>query len=391
MLNYKSLHLFAFLIVLLFKVSDVLALEKSQSTFGNPMPDIKIDNDHPVSKNNPVTTKVPIAPNNLVTKKDIVVTTNKSVPKEKFINTNLIIIGTTVDCDEIGQTICSLVNYNQQTLGFKCSTKKSTGNSETLRLLNIGDIDFAIVSSNILYDKMEKSKKTNKDYRYKFVLSLYTEMLNILVKENSKIKNIDDLLGNIVDVGSTTSSASYVLQKISEAKGWSKYDFSGIEYIDHKAREAALCTGKTDATLIYTGTPSTLINTITTNCEINIIPVDKSLVTQLSYLNSFITEEIIPGGTYLSNVADVDTFGSPILIITKKDANKLMVYNLTKIILDNIELLGKIHPAFRSYHLSQFADNKGVVPYSKGAEILFHEKNLIPQTQKRAESYRTKM
>ncbi len=241
-----------------------------------------------------------------------------------------------------------------------------------------GSVDFAIISSNIIHDKLQ-TKDTDIDRNskgYRFVLSLYPEVLNILVKDASEIKNIEDIKGKILDVGSNNSTNSYVLDKILEVQNWSKQDFRGIEYIRNEDKIDTLCAGKVDATLIYAGTPNSLVNRITQFCEARIIPIDEDLINQLSVLNSFINKKIIPEGTYLGNPMDINTFGTPVLIITTDDFDKLVVYNLVKIILQNIGTLSKLHPAFKVYPLENLANNRGLIPYHEGSAILFREKNL---------------
>ena len=67
------------------------------------------------------------------------------------------------------------------------------------------------------------------------------------------------------------------------------------------------------------------------------------------------------------------------LIITTDDFDKLVVYNLVKIILQNIDTLSKLHPAFKVHPLENLANNRGLIPYHEGSAILFREKKLIAE------------
>ena len=65
------------------------------------------------------------------------------------------------------------------------------------------------------------------------------------------------------------------------------------------------------------------------------------------------------------------------MIITSDSFDKLSVYNLAKLIINNLNTLSKIHPAFNISPLKKIADNQNQIPYHQGVELLFQEKNLL--------------
>jgi TRAP transporter TAXI family solute receptor len=200
-----------------------------------------------------------------------------------------------------------------------------------------------------------------------------------MVKNNSKIKTIDDIKNTIIDVGSKNSSTYIFLQKILQQKKWTNHDLSGIEYINYKDKTNALCSNKVNATFIYGGIPDIYVNEITNFCEVKLLSIDNRLINDMSSSNYFIDEKLIPGGSYLGNPIDINTFGSPTLIIASSNFDKLTVYNLVKLIVNNINTLKKIHSAFDISPLKAIADNKNQIPYHDGSAILFQERNLLYQ------------
>jgi len=311
-------------------------------------------------------------------KAQVKITTDKSIKKQEFFNPKTITIATGYSNDSIGKVICSLVNYNQHITGFNCTTKPTSGSMDNIDKLNKGEIDFAIAPASIIFDKIQNNKDQNSaDKNHRFVLSLNAEVLNIMVKNNSKIKNIDDVKGTIIDVGSKYSATYVFLQKILEQKKWTNHDLSGVEYIKYTDKANALCSNKVNATFIYGGIPDIYVNDITNFCEVKLIPIDNRLINDMSLSNYFIDEKLIPGGSYLGNPIDINTFGSPTLIIASSNFDKLTVYNLVKLIVNNINTLKKIHSAFDISPLKAIADNKNQIPYHEGSAILFQERNLL--------------
>jgi TRAP transporter TAXI family solute receptor len=309
------------------------------------------------------------------------VTVDKTIPKKNAIRIKNINIATTSSSGSIGDAICSLINYNQDKIGFKCSIKKLSGSLKNISALKNGDVDFAIVPANIVYDQLLKaSESTNVDNatnKFSFVLSLYAAKLNALVKYDSNIKSINDIKGKVIDVTNADSSANYMLQAISKIGNWDSSSLNAVEYIRNKDKPNALCSGQIDISLNYVGTPNAHINDMTKSCKVRIISMEDDLVSQLSNSNDFIGKDTISGGTYLGNPMDVNTFSSPLILLTNKDTDTLIVYNLTKLLIQNMSMLSKIHPAFKAHPLSNFADNKNLIPYHEGSEKLFREKELL--------------
>ncbi len=310
-------------------------------------------------------------------KAQVKVTTDKSVKKQEYFNPKTITIATGYSNDSVGKVICSLVNYNQHITGFNCTTKPTSGTLDNIDKLNKGEVDFAIAPASIVFDTIQNNEDQNSvDKNYRFVLALNAEVLNIMVKNSSKIKNIDDVKNSIIDIGSKDSAAYVFLQKILQQNKWTNHDLNGIEYIKHKDKANALCTNKVDATFIYGEVPDAYVNDITNFCEIRLVSIDNRLIKDMSLSNYFINEKFIPGGSYLGNPIDVDTFGSPTLLIASNDFDKLTVYNLVKLIVNNLNTLKKIHSAFDIFPLKAIADNKNQIPYHEGSAILFKEQNL---------------
>ena len=356
------------------------AIELPKNPFAKKVPDTQ-QSVKQVSDAADTAQSAPTVPTKPAALQNTTVTVDKTIPKKNAINIKNINIATTSSSGSIGEAICSLINYNQDKTGFKCSIKKLSGSLKNISALKNGDVDFAIVPANIVYDQLTKaSGDTNVDSstnRFSFVLSLYAAKLNALVKYDSNIKSINDIKGKVIDVTNVDSSANYMLQAISKAENWDSSSLNAVEYIRNKDKSNALCSGQIDISLNYVGTPNAHINDITKSCKVRIIAMEDDLISQLSNSNDFIGKDTIPGGTYLGNPMDVNTFSSPLILLTNKDTDMLLVYNLTKLLIQNMGTLSKIHPAFKAHPLSNFADNKNLIPYHEGSEKLFREKELL--------------
>ena len=355
MIKIEIRPLFILLCIMLINTDTVFAIEKPQ----NPFEDKNLNSKDDTSQ--------------------VKITTDKKVKKKEFFNPKTITIATSHSNNSIGQVICSLVNYNQHITGFNCVIKSTLGSLQSIDKLNKGDVDFAIAPASLVFDEIQNNKdKDSLAKNYRFVMALNAEVLNVLIKKNSKIKSIDDIKNTIIDVGGKYSATYVFLQKILKQKKWTYQDLSGIEYIDYQDKTNALCSGRVNATFIYGVIPNMYVNDIANFCEVKLVPIDDKLINDISSSNDFIIKQVIPGGTYLGSPIGTQTFGSPTLLISSSNTDKLTIYNLAKLIVNNINTLKKIHPVFNLPSLQAIADNKNQIPYHEGSAILFQERNLTP-------------
>ena len=164
MIKIEIRPLFILLCIMLINTDTVFAIEKPQ----NPFEDKNLNSKDDTSQ--------------------VKITTDKKVKKKEFFNPKTITIATSHSNNSIGQVICSLVNYNQHITGFNCVIKSTLGSLQSIDKLNKGDVDFAIAPASLVFDEIQNNKdKDSLAKNYRFVMALNAEVLNVLIKKNSKI------------------------------------------------------------------------------------------------------------------------------------------------------------------------------------------------------------
>ncbi|MFQ3307730.1 MAG: TRAP transporter TAXI family solute receptor [Candidatus Midichloriaceae bacterium] len=304
------------------------------------------------------------------------------VTKSTSIELKTIIIASSTNTKSIPEILCNLINYNQNIMGIKCSTKITDNTLESIALLDSNKVDFIMIPGNIIIDHIINDMKRKKSVdaqkiEYEFILSLYPQTLNIITKQESKINDFIDLKGKILDVGQANSASKYTFQQILKYLNLQNTKFADISYTQEKDRIDALCNNKVDASIMFFGTPNKLINKLTRFCETKIISIDPHIQDIITGSNKFLDTSIIPGGIYLSNPKDVSSIESPLLMISKDYIDQKIPYSLIKLLISNIQTLKKIHPAFDIHPIKNLSNNKSLIPYNPGAELAFKEKNLI--------------
>ena len=110
---------------------------------------------------------------------------------------------------------------NTETDDFQTEVKTTAGSAANLRLLSEGYIQLAVVQADLLQDAWngEGSFAGGKTCQgYGAVAALYTEACQIIVRDDSSIINMDDLLGKTVSVGEKESGTEQNAEKISRSQ-----------------------------------------------------------------------------------------------------------------------------------------------------------------------------
>ena len=105
---------------------------------------------------------------------------------------------------------------------FQIDVKTTAGSAANLRLLSEGYIQLAVAQADLLHDAWngDGNFADRKIYQgYGAVAALYTEACQIVVREDSSIISMDDLLGKTVSIGEEESGTEQNAGKILAASG----------------------------------------------------------------------------------------------------------------------------------------------------------------------------
>jgi TRAP transporter TAXI family solute receptor len=307
---------------------------------------------------------------------------NLSNSSSNAIEDNLVMIGTgsiTGIYYPAGGAVCRLVNRERKTLGLRCAVESTPGSIYNLKALKSAEIDLALVQS----DWQEKAYFGLGDFNnekldnLRFVFSLHNESFTIVTPKSSMISKLSDLKGHVINVGPEGSGARATMDEIIKAKGWNKSDFQSLAEYRPVEQAKALCDGKVDALLLETGHPSGAVQDVASTCEIKIVEVDDADVQKILNENPEYSPSIIPGGIYQGVPKDIKSFGVKATLVTTADASEKTIYNITKLVFDNLASFKNLHPVFSQLSAEKMATEGKTAPYHEGSKKYFMEKGLI--------------
>ena len=255
-------------------------------------------------------------------------------------------------------------------------TPQATGASgENMRLVEMGEVDFAIVQNDVA----DAAYKGSAPFRSKLanvraIGRLYPEYLHLVASEESGIKSIEQFKGKQVSVGARGSGNEVNCRQIF---GFFGFDYKNVEPIFLPYGETAdqFKDRHIDAFVFTIGTPNPAIQDITTAQKVVFVPLEGPKVDDIVKKFPFLVKDAIPAKTYSGQDKPVPTLSVQAILVVNKDMPDDMAYNLTKLLYENVDDIAKAHN--KGSEISLEKARQGVtIPFHPGAEKYLQEKGV---------------
>lgn len=280
-----------------------------------------------------------------------------------------------------GGAICRLVNRGRKTHGIRCSVESTIGSVYNLNALREGSMDLAVAQSDWQYHAYHGSTRyftlqgPFKDLRSLF--SLHTEAFTIIVREDSGINKLDDLLNKRVNIGNPGSGNRATMEVLMYTKGWTKADFKVASELKASEQPQALCDNKIDAMVFSVGHPNGAVQEVATSCDVKMIPVIGPEVDRLVDNSPYYAYTTIPGGMYAGNPKDIKTFGVKATFVSSTKVSSDVIYEIVKAVFDNFDNFKTLHPVFVNLNPKRLITEGNTAPLHEGAVRYYKERGLM--------------
>ncbi|AIF80992.1 TRAP transporter solute receptor, TAXI family protein [endosymbiont of Acanthamoeba sp. UWC8] len=303
--------------------------------------------------------------------------------KKPYIDDNLITIGTgpiTGVYYPAGGAICRMMNRKRNETGLRCAVESSPGSIYNLAALRNAEMDFAIVQSDwqeYAFDGTYIFEKQGPFEKLRYVLSLHNEAFTMVVRKDSKIVKLDDIQGKVVNIGNLGTGARATMEALMSIKGWSISTFKSATELKPEEQIEALCNRKIDVMVVLAGHPSGMLQDAMSMCDTKILNVDDLLVRDFVAKNYEYSMTKIPGGLYVGETEDINTFGLKALLLTTTDTSSEIVYEVTKSVFEDLSNFKKLHPVFVNLEPSAMINEGRAIPIHPGAMKYYQEKGYV--------------
>ncbi|MCS7233658.1 MAG: TAXI family TRAP transporter solute-binding subunit [Synergistetes bacterium] len=282
----------------------------------------------------------------------------------------------------IGSMLAKVINQKSQVLAAKGVT--SGASVANVRAIAKGEAQVGIAQNDVTYYAIKGMAQFegNPVKNLRAVATLYPEPLQLVVRADSGLKKLEDLVGKRVVVGAAGSGVAQTAERVLKAAGlWDK-----VNKIYQTFEEAAqsLVLGQVDAEFTVIGYPAPAIEMIAVSVPVKLIPIPDDIVKKLHEQGyPFYVRATIPKGTYKGMDENVQTIAVKATLVVDEKLPVDVVYELTRILYTSIDDLATAHQLAKQIKMSEAFEGL-TVPLHPGAVKFFEEKGLkVPAELKR--------
>ena len=269
---------------------------------------------------------------------------------------------------------------------FTIDLKTTAGSAANLRLLQKGFLDAAIVQSDTLEQAEQGTgifAETDvwTDRSYSAVAGLYTETLQLVVRKDSDITCVEDLVGKTVSLGEEESGVRWNAETLLKLAGLEERDIVQKHMASPEAAQA-LKSGTIDAFFFMAGAPTPVIRQLAEEYEIRIISLkDEEIRAFLVWSKQGFRECTIPAGTYTGQTEEIRTVGVRAVLVVANDMSGSEVKKLTEELFEHADLLNR--NLITDTALTPETAVEGVpIPFHKGAAEYLGENGVEVPVEK---------
>jgi TRAP transporter TAXI family solute receptor len=251
-----------------------------------------------------------------------------------------------------GLSIAKVAGKKLEELGFRIRVKTMDGTVSSLNAVDAGDLDFAVVRSDVLYEATRGFGPWAAQGPQTDLLAVFTvhaESVSLLAADDAGIETLEDLKGKRVNIGEPGSKERRSSVHVLENAGLDLETDLRAEGAKTADAPGMLQDGRVDAFFCTTEHPNDLIKAAFAGSrKVRFVPITnvRRIVLRFPYyIQTRIPVEPYPGAT---NQEDVETIGYKISLVTSARVPNNLVSGILGETFNNIERLRELHPAYRS-------------------------------------------
>jgi hypothetical protein len=247
---------------------------------------------------------------------------------------------------------------------------------ENLNLLQQGKGEIAFA----LGDSVKSAWEGDADAGFKepltklrVVAAIYPNYVQIAALKEAGVTTVADLKGKTLSVGAAKSGTELNARAILAAAGITYEDLAKVEYLPFAESVELMKNRQLEATLQSSGLGNAAIKDLASSQEITIVAVPAEVV---AAIGAPYVAGVIPAGTYQGQDADVPTAAIVNFLVTSEDVPEEVVYQMTKLMFENLDKMKAAHSAAGDIKLEDAAKGSPI-PLHPGAERFYKEQGLL--------------
>lgn len=279
----------------------------------------------------------------------------------------------------IGISIGKILNINSKLHKLNPNVLETPGDVYNIDKVVSGELMLAVVRSDAQFRAYKGLGEWEgmPQYDLRSIISIAPEYMQLIVSENSKIKTIIDTKGKNINLGFVGESTYLDSLKILSSHNLDNYTVNfdntseTIQDIIVKMQD-----GRLDGFFITSIAPLNVIKLLSESTKIRLIDitgVNKLFMQYPQYKISTLDKQLYPKAANLNNIKTISVMSS---LVTSSKTSNYAAYIMAKEIIENIEVLKSLHPAFKNINIKDMLQYN-TAPIHPGAMRYYMDKGLL--------------
>ena len=260
--------------------------------------------------------------------------------------------------------------------GLTVDVQSTGASAENLNLINKGEAEVALVQNDVMYyayTATESFAGVDKNESFLTLGTVYPEVVQLVVAGDAGIETLADLKGKAVSIGDVGSGVESNAKQILAAAGIGLDEIT-VRNLGFGESANGIKDKTLDAAFVTAGTPTTAVTELAATNDIKVLSLDQAVIDQLCADYGYYTEFVIPADVYGTD-ADAKTVAVKATIVVKADLSEGLVYNMTKALFENLDVVAESHAKGKELSLKGAVDGVSV-PLHPGAAKYYAEQGL---------------
>lgn len=254
---------------------------------------------------------------------------------------------------------------------------QSTGASvENTQLLENGEVELALTQNDLAEYAVKGEYMFTKKYeKMQLIGRLYSEPIQVFVRNDSGIKSIADMAGKRISVSYPGSGANANAEQLLGVFGITVNDIQA-EYPSNSDTADRMKDGLLDGMLTTTGAPNATFQEMCMSADCTLLSLSDEDCDKIIAQYPFFAKYTIPAGSYEGQTEDVQTLCVQSVLAVSTDLSEDLVYDLTKTLWENQTELSGMLSALSDLSVDNALDGI-TIDYHPGAVKYYKEIGMM--------------
>ncbi len=259
--------------------------------------------------------------------------------------------------------------------GVKAVAEVTGASVENTKLANKGETVVGLIMGDVAFQGYNgEGKFKGKPQKILTMAAMYPNILQIVTRKGSGIKNVNDFKGKTISIGAPGSGTAFMAELVLKALNIPLDSFK-VRRLSFNENANALRDGTIDAGVWVVAPGTSSIMDLATTHDIEIISFTPEQQKKVADTYGFYSPWSLEGGVYRGVDKPTPTISVWNVVICQASLDTDLVYNLVKVLFEQNDYMQKIHP-FAKYTTPENAVKQSPIPLHPGTIKYLKEKGI---------------